>query len=141
MELEEAIVLAISEMEAIPFFPTHEQAPAQGAIMRAILRFCDRLDGLRWLTDTAVERMKKWEGVGELRALYCTRYRPADGLPAVDCTIPGFTPADSEAAYFESQAQETTRKLEAWRRQAAQLPAPEQEENRQLIAALKPRGL
>ena len=138
-ELEQAITLAVSELEAIPFFP--ETDGAKGAVARGIARFCDRLDGLRWLTDTAVDRMKKWDGVGELRALYCTRFPPADGLPAVDCTVPGFTPADSEAAYFEDQARQTQLKLEMWRREAAALPPAEQEENRALLQLAPPRKL
>jgi hypothetical protein len=135
-ELERAMDQALDEMEAIPFFPVRDQVSARGAILRGILRFCDRIDALRWLTDTAVERMRTWQGVGELRALYCTRYPPADGQPAPPCTIPGFTAEDNEAAFLELQARETERKLTAWRREAAALPAAEREATQKLLEAI-----
>lgn len=88
---------AVGELGAIPYFPRDEGAHT--AIMRALCAFVGETWHLRWLVDTAVNRMSEWRGVAELRALYCVRFKPADGIEGNVCTIQGYTPADCEAAH------------------------------------------
>lgn len=114
MTLKEQISAGVEELGAIPYFP--KESGAQLAVMRAVEKFVSGPRELRWLIDTAVGRMREWRGVAELRGLYCTHFKPADGIEA-DCTIPGLTPADSEAGYLELQAAETARQIEGYRQQ------------------------
>jgi len=102
------------DLMAIPAYPSDQH----DLILRMLDRFVDTPEHLRWLVDTAVMYLPRWEGVPALRGLYCTRYKPADGIEA-DCTIPGFTPADNEMAYYENKANEEQRKLLKWQHEAA----------------------
>lgn len=129
--MREKISQAVEELAAIPYFPA--DAGARTAIMRQLSRFVDRPDRLRWLVDTALARMDSWLGVAQLRALYATKYRPADGIPGGDCLLPGFTPADNESAYLLERAQ-SDQKLLAEAKAAAESLSPEE---RAEIAALQ----
>lgn len=93
---ETQAVEAVGELGAIPYFP-REAAP-QAAIMRALCAFVGEPWHLRWLVDTANNHMREWRGIAELRALYCVRFKPADGIEGSQCSIAGYTPADCEAA-------------------------------------------
>lgn len=107
---------ATEELRAIPYFPTADAATI--AIAIAIGKFVDDVSRLRWLIDTAVSSMREWKGVAEMRGLYCTHFRPADGIEA-NCAVPGFTPADSEMGYLHDVSEpkriEESRKPEAIR--------------------------
>lgn len=93
---------ATEELRAIPYFPTADAATI--AIAIAIGKFVDDVYRLRWLIDTAVSSMREWKGVAEMRGLYCTRFKPADGVEA-NCTVAGFTPADSEMGYLQAASE------------------------------------
>jgi hypothetical protein len=84
---------AVSELGAIPYFPT--DSGAQLAIMNQLERFVSVAHELRWLVDAAVSAMREWRGVPELRGLYCTRFRPADGKEG-NCSLLGYTAEESE---------------------------------------------
>lgn len=114
MTLRDQITSAVEELAAIPFFPREEGA--KFAVMRHLEKFVSGPRELRWLVDAAVGAMRKWEGVAELRGLYCTKFSPADGVES-DCSLPGFTPADSEQKFFELESAETTRRIETYRKQ------------------------
>lgn len=93
----EQIAGAVHEMaQVIPYFPSDEAG--QLIIMRQMERFVSHAHELRWLVDTATGVMRKWESIPELRGLYCTRFKPADGIEA-NCSLPGFTPEESEMRY------------------------------------------
>jgi hypothetical protein len=46
------------------------------------MRMVETEEQLAWLTERALELYPRWPGIGELRALYCSRYRPKDGIEA-----------------------------------------------------------
>lgn len=105
--------------DMIPFFPRTKAA--QAVIISAIDGFVWTVDELNWLTDTAVNHMRKWESLAELRGLFCTKYKPRDGRRE-HCALPGFTAADSEAAYLEQQAIDTAANIERWKKELAAAP-------------------
>lgn len=92
---------AVEELAAIPYFP--QGSGARLAIAVQMGKFVENNQKLRWLVDSAVTAMDEWRGVGELRGLYCTRYKPSDGIER-HSTLPGYTPADNEARYEQEQA-------------------------------------
>jgi hypothetical protein len=94
--MKEQIARAVGEMAAIPYFPADEHALR--AIMQQISKFVDRPDRLRWLVDAALNTMLQWGGISELRGLYCTKFKPADGIEA-DCHLPGYSANDCEASH------------------------------------------
>ena len=93
---EQQAIEAVGELGAIAYFPAG--AAPQAAIMRALCAFVSGPRELGWLVDTAVNNMREWKGIAELRALYCVRFKPADGTEGSACTIAGYTPLDCEAA-------------------------------------------
>lgn len=105
----------------IPFAP--QDAISRAVIVRSLSRMIETPAQLEWFVDEAILRIRKWEGVGQLRGLYCTRYKPADGLPENTCDIPGLTPADMEADYQSRMAVESERKLEGWKAERKLLAA------------------
>lgn len=94
---EEDFLAACGELSAIPFFPS--DSGARTAVARALRSFVSQTHHLRWLVDTSIDHMRQWGGVAELRGIYCTRFKPADGVEGYS-SISGFTPADSENAYL-----------------------------------------
>jgi hypothetical protein len=89
------IAAAMAELGAIPFFPS--DPAAQLVIARHVAKFVGGVKELRWLVDASVTVMQRWAGIPELRGLYCTRYKPADGIEAT-CMLPGYTPEELEMA-------------------------------------------
>lgn len=111
----ESAAASIAAMEAmIPFFPRDPNA--QDYLLAALRRFVGTEDELRWLTDTAINSIRKWEGLPQLRGLFCSHFRPADGVE-MDCDVAGYTPADCERAYLERQSAETQRLLAEYKQQ------------------------
>jgi len=106
--VRDKIIDGVRAMSCIPYFPRDEHA--QRSIMEQVARFVDRPERMEWLTAAAISAMREWSGVADLRGLYCTRFKPADGHEA-DCRLPGFTADDNEAAYIEAKSRETERKM------------------------------
>jgi len=101
----EQLTAAVYEMASvIPYFP--RDSGGQALVMRELAKFVTNGYELRWLVDTAAGAMRGWKGLPELRGLYCTRFKPADGREE-DCRLPGFTPEESET---HSLLEETKRK-------------------------------
>ena len=105
--------------DLIPFFP--RTAAGQAAIISALESFVSTVDELNWLTNTAINHMREWSSLAELRGLYCTRYKPRDGRQEYS-SLPGFTAADSEAAYHARIAAETAAKLDQWKKEKLLAP-------------------
>lgn len=103
--------MAVARLALLPYFPHGEMAAA--VVMTELGRFVDRPERLRWLVDTAMARMTKWEGIAQLRALYATRWKPRDGVEGVPCAIPGFTPDDCERLHIEKAAEMNSKQLMA----------------------------
>ena len=89
----EQLARAVSELGAIPYFPT--DSGAQLAVMNQLGRFVSSGNELRWLVDAAIAVMREWKGLPELRGVYCTRFKPADGREE-HCSLPGYTPDENE---------------------------------------------
>lgn len=89
---EAHLAAAIAGMSILKFFPMDE---IQHRVMAEFLRkLCGHAEGLSWLVQQLVNRVGEWPGPAQVRGIYCTRYKPADGLENFDCTIRGFTPED-----------------------------------------------
>jgi len=103
MITEEQAMRAVGRMSILRFFPSDPYSRSQVAAL--LLKFVDRADGLEWLVNTMLNQVGEWPGPKELRALYCCKFKPADGIEAYSA-IRGFTPEDIEA--------ENLAKLPAW---------------------------
>lgn len=102
MKLEtQQIIGAVQELSILKFFPA--SPGEQQAVMDLLDKIVDSPQRLRWLVDTMVNYIGEWPGPAQMRALYATRFRPADGIEGTHCAIAGFTPMDSERAALEAR--------------------------------------
>jgi len=91
--------MAAARLALLPFFPAGEVS--MSLVMTELDRIAHSPERLTWLVDTTMAKCAKWEGPAQLRALYSTRWKPADGIEGGTCTIAGHTPADSESQVLE----------------------------------------
>jgi hypothetical protein len=125
-EVIAAIKTAVKLMGGIPFFPLDEFARA--GIIAGIIEFADSVEGIQWMTQQAVSRLKKWTGVPELRGIYCAGgFAPRDGritdssvmdepsLPACYLPAPKLLPplpmTEAEEAEMRAEMEELGRKI------------------------------
>ena len=91
-----AIEEAVGRLSAIPFFPSSD-----GAVLEIMRQLKNMIGGeivygstpqerLDWLVAAAVNAMRTWGGVPELRGLLCTRWKPADRIEAYS-SLPGYS--------------------------------------------------
>jgi len=92
---------AVAQMTILRFFPAEPVARAM--VMQVLSRIVGTSQQLNWLVDTLINRVGEWHGPAELRGIFCTRFKPADGIEA-NCSISGFTAADSEMAHVSAPA-------------------------------------
>ena len=101
-----AIQEAMGRLSAIPFFPSND-----GAVLE-IMRQLENMIGaeivygstpqqrLDWLVSAAINGMRTWGGIPELRGLLCWRWKPADGIESYS-SLPGYSAGDSESLAYE----------------------------------------
>ena len=97
------IVDAVEALGALEFFPTDPGARKQ--IMRLLDRMVSDTEQLRWLVRTMVDHVGEWHGPTELRGVFCTRYRPKDGMDAVCVKTHGFRGCDMEERAIEAASE------------------------------------
>lgn len=78
--LQGSIQAAIAQFGMLRFFPADEFAKA--AVMQLLERMAQDAEQVNWLVRTILETYDDWPGPRELRAVFCTRYKPADGVEA-----------------------------------------------------------
>lgn len=61
------------------------------------IRYVHPVGRLNWLFDTISSNVKEWPGMREIRALYCKKFTPADGIEGYNCSIAGYTDEECEA--------------------------------------------
>ncbi len=83
----------------VQFFPADPLALANIASQAA--KFIEDHDKLLWLVSIFVDHIGEWKGIKEFRAVYCTRYRPVDGIEEYS-TFRGFSPDDIEGEHIEA---------------------------------------
>lgn len=94
---------------ALPFFPQNDLALA--LITEAVHEFIGTKEELEWFRRKAIAWLTAYNGVPELRALFCTRYAPFDGLPPiVDCDENAL-----EAEWRRREMDDNERRLEGYR--------------------------
>lgn len=113
---------------AIPFFP--EEEGVQALVLNEISCFVgfsgNVRERLEWFAQSAIRYFKTWGPEGcnlpNLRALYCTRYDPADRIqPSV--VLQGYSENDLEARHYALEMEQNEKRMLEYRRSAALNPA------------------
>ena len=92
----ETVLEILGELRVLRFFPNDE------AVMNAIVRLCGSMcaseQQVRWLVDRMTSGIyAEWPGIAEMRACFCNRYKPADGINAYSSVYPDGLPPDPTA--------------------------------------------
>jgi hypothetical protein len=92
----ERILEMLGELRVLRFFPNDE------FVMNAIVRLCGSMCAseaqVRWLVDRMTSGIyTEWPGIGEMRACFCHRYKPQDGINAYSTVYPDGLPPDPTA--------------------------------------------
>ena len=64
-------------LSLLPFFPADEGARKE--LLKDVTRYATNDDQVRWLGQRAIQLYTDWPGARELRALFCSRFKPRDG--------------------------------------------------------------
>ena len=94
-EMGLAIANVVAEWAALlRYFPQDEISKA--AIMRFVDSLVNNAKELAWLRDSMINRVGEWSGSKELRGIFCSKFRPKDGIE-IDSTHADFSPVSGEA--------------------------------------------
>lgn len=120
----------VKELGSLKFFP--REVPAQLAIVRLVASMCEFEHQLRWLIDrmTAGTLFTEWPGPRELRACYCSKFKPQDGLEIGSQIYLDGIPSETGRQEFEPaqlSAGEARKLLAQFAIAPKELPAPERE--------------
>jgi hypothetical protein len=92
----EKVLKMLLELRALRFFPNDE------AVMDPLVRLCGSMceseAQVRWLVTRMTSGIyTEWPGIAEVRACFCCRFRPKDGLSICSSIFPSGLPPDPTA--------------------------------------------
>lgn len=129
MLTQEGIDLTVARISLMPFFPSSDPG-ARGTVSKEIADMASSDEQVKWLGHRFLQLYpKQWPGIVELRACFCKRFKPADGVHVESAVyfnqgypseadlgpIPGLLlePTRSEREAIEAAGIPATRQLEA----------------------------
>lgn len=85
----DAATAAVAKLGLMAFFPGDPDVRA--ALVTVFMEMIDTQEQLDWLVARALKLYGRWPGVAEIRALYCSRWKPKDGVETYSETyVEGF---------------------------------------------------
>ena len=109
-----AAAIAMMSGGLVKYFPSDDGA--QRVIMLELERMVPTIEALDWLVDKFLRVIGEWTSLKDLRGVLCARCTPLDGINAYS-TVPGFTADDLEANWMERQLEESSARLEEYKKQ------------------------
>lgn len=121
---EDVLKAVMGMSTVVPFFPKGEVG--LDIVADCVREFVSDHQQLAWFTKAVCVTMKTWDdgGIALLRAIFCTKYAPADGVPPV-LDVPGLSGPDLEIRFRAMEINESDTRLEEYRRLAALTPPEE----------------
>lgn len=83
---------AIGMMSLMKFFPGGDEA--RGALMELLGEMCANDEQVLWLAKRMRNLYPEWPGAHEMRAAFCARFSPKDGIEADSGSFPEGIPAE-----------------------------------------------
>ncbi len=108
----EQAVQAATRLHVLKFYPSDSTGVFDSEVARLLTRMVDTAAQLNWLVAAMIDRVGEWQGPKELRGVFCTRFRPADGIEADCMTTAGFTPGDNEMRSIEAHEERKRQELQ-----------------------------
>ncbi len=94
MNFDEIMQLIGRWTGTLQFFPA--DADARFGIAEQISDFAGDLEQVRWLVRRVPKLHKDWPGILEVRAVFCSRYKPKDGIEAYSAVYLDGIPSERE---------------------------------------------
>ena len=80
MLTQEVIDLTVARIALMPFFPSSDSG-ARGTVSKEIADMATSDEQVKWLGHRFIQLYpKQWPGISEMRACFCKRFKPADGV-------------------------------------------------------------
>ncbi len=92
--MKHQIVNAVEKLACLKYFPG--EPGARQAVMELFARMVAAPEQLEWLVRTLIDRVGEWPGPREVRGVFCSRFKPADGVEEFS-TIGSFSAEANEA--------------------------------------------
>lgn len=90
------ILEILNELRVLPYFPNDEYVMA--SLLKLVGSMCENEDQVRWLVNRMTSGIySQWPGPQEMRACFCCRYKPKDGINAYSSVYPDGLPVDPTA--------------------------------------------
>lgn len=89
---EQALLVAAGRLLAMPFCPADELVKM--AILDELPEIVEDDDQLRWLIARVLKLYNQWPGLSEIRAVYCSKFRPRDGVEVYSAVYPEGIPSE-----------------------------------------------
>lgn len=70
----------MARLSVLKFFPSDQTARAEIVLMACQMAHTN--EDIAWLAKRCLELWNDWEGPREMRAVFCSKFRPADGIEA-----------------------------------------------------------
>ena len=81
------IVEILQELRVLPYFPNDEYV--LNSLVKLCGSMCRSLAEVQWLVNRMTSGIyTQWPGPAEMRACFCCRYRPKDGVSAYSSVYP-----------------------------------------------------
>jgi len=94
----------LAELAVLPFFPAGNESVLI-ALARLVGQMCRTEDEVRWLVDRMTSGIySAWPGPQEMRACFCSKFRPKDGLNAYSTVYPDGIPLSEPRPRIEPPA-------------------------------------
>lgn len=82
----------VLKLTALKFFPGEPQARL--AIIEQLGEMCESDEQVEWLVKRMLKLYAEWPGIGELRAVLCSKFKPKDGFESYSLTFPDGIPSE-----------------------------------------------
>lgn len=77
----QSVLQILQELRMLPYFPNDEYVMV--GLVRLAGSMCETEDQVRWLVNRMTRGLySQWPGPQEMRACYCSKFRPKDGINA-----------------------------------------------------------
>ena len=81
------------KLTALKYFPGEPQARL--AVIEQLGEMCESEEQVAWLVKRTLKLFAKWPGIGELRAVLCSKFKPKDGFESYSETFPDGIPSEA----------------------------------------------
>lgn len=101
---EEAYAAAI-RLQCLKFFPPDPEGAVKTELARLFHRMAATSQQLDWLVSTMIDRVGTYPGTEQIRAVFCTRFKPLDGIEAnVSAELPIYQTGEQCEAVEKTKA-------------------------------------